>query len=331
MSSSDNYVLGKGIVYFNRKDSTTGLYSGERDLGNAPAFSFNVKLTNLDHFSSRGGLKAKDKQVVSEVTPGCSFTLDEITPDNLALLTLGTISTVIQAAGSVVDEAVTANLGMRATLTKRMVGLTTLSHGTVTSGPFTTAMTVTGGTSTATGKVCFVGSGYIMVAVLTGTFGAAETITSGSTSATTNAASVWVPGVLKVTNTAGTTTYAAGTDYDVSVSQKDDKVGRIYFRTAAEGGTITEGTSVKVTYGHAASTYKKIASFSQTQITGFLRFVSDNPAGGQQELKIWSVSLTPTGDTAMIGDAWATIAFTGEILKDTTNHPDSPYMDVIIG
>jgi len=58
--------------------------------------------------------------------------------------------------------------------------------------------------------------------------------------------------------------------------------------------------------------------------------VSDNPAGTQQELEIWRCSLTPTGDTAMIGDDWSTLGFVGEVLKDATNHPNSPYMNIIM-
>jgi hypothetical protein len=328
-SSPENYTLGKGIVYFNRKDLDTGLYLGERDLGNAPAFSFNVAIEKLEHFSSRGGLKAKDKTIISQITPSCAFSLDEITADNLALLTLGDIETVTQTASSVVDEVVTANFGKRVALAKRSIGLTTLSHGTVTGGPFTTAMTLTGGTSTATGRVVVVGSGFVKVAVTSGVFGAAETITSGAASATTNAASVFVPGVISVKDAAtGLIVYAAGTDYIIDTTVKDDVIGRIYIPET--GSTIVDGANLKVTYGYAASTYQVISAFSQTQIEGFLRFVSDNPAGLQQELEIWRVSLAPTGDTAMIGDGWSTIGFTGEILKDATNHPDSPYFNIIL-
>jgi hypothetical protein len=86
-----------------------------------------------------------------------------------------------------------------------------------------------------------------------------------------------------------------------------------------------------VTYGYAALTYTNIAAFANTQIIGKLRFVSDNPAGNQQELEAWSVSLVPSGDTAMIGDDWSTLGFTGEILKDETNHPLTPYMNIIMG
>jgi len=325
-ASPENYVLGKGVVYFNRQDLDTGLYSGELDLGNAPAFSFNAALEKMEHYSSRGGLKSKDKNLISQITPACAFTLDEITPENMSLLTLGDIQTVTQAAGSAIDEVVVVHLDRRAQLAKRNIGLTTITHGTVTSGPFTTAMTVTGGTSTATGKVVVVGSGFIQVAVTSGTFANAETITSGSTSAVVSAVPVFVPGVASVKNTGGTVTYIAGTDYEIVTAAKDDTIGRINFLS---GGTVAEGESVKVTYGYTAASYQKIAAFKQTQVEGFLRFVSDNPAGTQQELQIWRVSLTPTGDTAMIGDSWSTIGFTGEILKDSTNHPDSPYFDIL--
>jgi len=327
-SSPENYTLGKGVVYFNRKDSVTGLSSGERDLGNAPAFSFNVALEKMEHFSSRGGLKAKDKSIISQITPACAFSLDEITAENLSLLTLGDIETVTQTAGSVVDEVVVANLDRRIALSKRNIGTTTLSHGTVTSGPFLVEDTVTGGTSTATGKITVVGAGFIKVAVLTGTFTGTEVITSGAKTATINAAPVFVSGVISVKNSAGTTTYTAGTDYEVSTDLSDDKIGRV---NILPGGIIVEGESLKVTFGYSAASYQKIAAFKQTQVEGFLRFVSDNPAGTQQELQIWRVSLSPTGDTAMIGDGWSTIGFTGEILKDSANHPDSPYFDIILG
>ena len=63
---------------------------------------------------------------------------------------------------------------------------------------------------------------------------------------------------------------------------------------------------------------------------GRVRFVSDNPAGNNLELEIWRVSLAPEGDTGLISNEWGTISFTGEVLKDETNHPDNPYMEIIM-
>lgn len=253
--STENFQLGKGVAYFNRKDLATGLMTGERDLGNAPALSFNVSLEKLEHFSSRGGLRAKDKEIISQITPGITFTLDEVTSENLALLTLADIITVSQLTGPVVDEPHVAHLGKRIDLAFRGISS------------------------------------------------------------------------VVVKKAGGTPTYINGDDYIIDTSLKDDKIGRILI---VEDGDIVDGDNLEISYTKATVTYKRVAAFKQTQVEGFFRFVSDNPAGGQQELQVWRLSLTPSGDTGLIGEDWSTLGFAGEILKDATGHPDSPYMDIII-
>ena len=262
--STDNYTLGKGIVYFNRKTSS-GVYTGERDLGNAPAFTFNIAIEELDHFSSRGGLKVKDKSIISQVTPGCAFTLDEITADNLALLTLAEIEEVTQTGATITDEQHVANLGTRIILAERAVS-----------------------------------------AVIIGD-DATPTVT-------------YVEGIEGVGN------------YQILTASRDDVIGRVLINKdqTSPAEEIIEGQTLWFDYTSAAVTYTKVKAFKETQVEGMLRFVSDNPAGEQQELEIWTCSLKPTGDTAMIGDDWSTLGFTGEILKDETGHPDSPYMNIIM-
>jgi hypothetical protein len=98
-SSPENYSLGRGRLYFNRKISA-GVYDGERDLGNAPDFNVSVKVDWLEHFSSRSGLKSKDKRIASMITPDIAFTLDEIVAENLALTFMADISTVTQVLGT---------------------------------------------------------------------------------------------------------------------------------------------------------------------------------------------------------------------------------------
>ena len=255
--STDNYTLGKGVVYFDKYDFTNTEYLGERDLGNAPAFTFNLALEKLEHFSSRGGLKAKDKEIISQITPGVTFTLDEVNKDNLAMLTLATINEVTQTGAAIEAEVHEAHPGMRIILAERDV----------------TSVVVTGPSGTP----------------------------------------VYNSGV--------------GNDFIVDTSLKDDVIGRVLI---LDGGDITEGELLEVDYTSAAATWTEIETFNETIIEGRLRFVSDNPAGTQQELEVWRCSLTPSGDTAMIGDDWSTLGFTGEILKDDTNHPDSPYMTITI-
>lgn len=325
--NTENYTLGKGVIYFNQM--VNSVYQGERDLGNAPAFSFSLATEKLEHYSSRGGLRAKDKEIVSQITPSLSFTLDEINKENLALLTLGDIEAVSQLAGIADAVDVVAISGLRAMTANRQIGSVALAHGTVTGGPFEVGETVTGGTSTATGTVVRVGSAMIWVTTTGTAFEDAELLTGGTSSATatTTAAPAWAGGVILVQDSTDTTTYVAGTDYDCLTLLKDDEIGRIY---TYEDGSITDAETLHVSYMYRAETYQRIKAFANTEIIGMLRFVSDNPAGEQQEIRAWSVTLAPTGDTALIGDDWSTLGFTGEILKDETGHPDSPYMDMIM-
>jgi len=263
--NTDNYTLGKGVVFLDQLVS--GVYQGERDLGNAPAFTFNIALEKLEHYSSRGGLKAKDKEIISQITPGLAFTLDEVNKENLALLTLGEVSLVTQTGAAITDEVIVAHLGMRADLSERGISL-----------------------------------------------------------------------VIVGDDATPTVTYVEGpasnplANYEISTVLSDDKIGRILVHEDQTGcvAAITEDQELYVDFTSAALTYTNISAFANTQVIGKLRFVSDNPAGNQQELTVWSVSLTPSGDTAMIGDDWSTLGFVGEILKDETNHASSPYMDIIM-
>lgn len=108
--STKNYQLGRGIVYFNPLDPATGIAKGEVDLGNAPAFNLNTEIEELEHFSSRAGLRVVDKKVTLSLKLIGSFTLDEINTRNLAFAFLGDQATTVQGAGSVAAEAITVDL-----------------------------------------------------------------------------------------------------------------------------------------------------------------------------------------------------------------------------
>ena len=106
--NTDNYTLGKGVLYFGRFDAN-GVSEGWQDLGNCPAFSVQPTIETLDHFSSREGLKEKDKTVNISVANTARFTLDEYSAENLALAILSTAPTTeTQATGAAVAETFTA-------------------------------------------------------------------------------------------------------------------------------------------------------------------------------------------------------------------------------
>lgn len=345
--NTDNYVLGKGVVYFN--ESVAGVYQGERDLGNAPAFSFSVAVEKLEHFSSRGGLRAKDKEVISQITPSLAFTLDEINAENIGLLSLGTVDEAASEAAMGYTEADLVSIhGKRTALAHRLVGTNNLIKLALAAGGTqlpAVGEILTGATSAATLAVVFVEgdatatTGNIWAYPLTGTAKVdGEDYAGNGTPAadiTTSAATNHGSPLLVCDDANAATVYdpwdpATSTgDYWFNTNLKDNKAGR--FLVMAEGtmpNDVTGVTGVYVAYYVVGGTFTKVKAFTKSSIEGFLRFISDNPVGTQQELKVWKVSLAPTGDTAYIGDDWATLGFTGEILKDETGHPDSPYMDI---
>lgn len=331
--NTENYTLGKGVIFFNRRNED-GSYAGERDLGNATELTVSIEVEKLDHYSSRGGLRAKDKSVIAEIAPTLSFTLDEFDPENVALLFMGTTNEVSQSSSYVTDEVVAIGEKDRYyPLGNKFVGHYYLDV-TDVAGTWTAGMTLTGGTSSATATVAYVTPTRLYLFTITGTFQKNETITgSGSSPPTANVASdgqQFQYGFIVVKNEAGSVTYTYGVDYrvgDGSTSKQivDGKLGRFY---VMPDGAISANSNVKVSYQKAAVTYKQVRMLETTSFEGQLRFVTDNPEGPNYELMVWNVAIAPEGDTGLISEEWATMSFTGEILKDETGHPDSPYATV---
>ncbi len=83
----DNYSVLKGIVKF----MITGA-SDYRDMGNAPQFELTPTVEKLDHFSSRTGVKAKDRSIVVSKTLTARIVFEELTPDNLGIVMMGDVT-----------------------------------------------------------------------------------------------------------------------------------------------------------------------------------------------------------------------------------------------
>ncbi len=92
-----NYYIGKGIVSIMLEGESTW-----RDVGNVTVFEFTPTITKLDHFSSRQGVKVKDRQVVTEKGGTLKMTMEEFTAENLALALLG-IQSVNSAGQDEID------------------------------------------------------------------------------------------------------------------------------------------------------------------------------------------------------------------------------------
>lgn len=108
--STDNYLVGKGKVYFDRFDDD-GNSTGELDLGNDPSFALTPDNEMLEHFSSMEGIKKKDKSAVIASNLNGKFTLDEINIDNLAIALYGDgVQYLTQGDGNQVNAPITAQM-----------------------------------------------------------------------------------------------------------------------------------------------------------------------------------------------------------------------------
>lgn len=92
----NNYVVGRGKVYFDRFKNGSNNKTGEMYFGNTPEFTINTDTETLEHYSSEGGMRVMDASVLLEASQGGSFTCDNINEDNLALWFLGDLEVTAQ-------------------------------------------------------------------------------------------------------------------------------------------------------------------------------------------------------------------------------------------
>lgn len=79
-----NYYIGKGIVSIKLLGESAFV-----DCGNVPQFEFQAKVTQLDHFSSRTGVRVKDFTAVIELAGTLTMQMEELTARNMGFALLG--------------------------------------------------------------------------------------------------------------------------------------------------------------------------------------------------------------------------------------------------
>lgn len=87
-----NYVVGRGYASVKLIPPTSNPDADYVDCGNITEFTFQVKPTRLDHYSSRVGVRKKDLVVVTELAATLTVVLEEFTARNLAFAVLGIAS-----------------------------------------------------------------------------------------------------------------------------------------------------------------------------------------------------------------------------------------------
>lgn len=95
---SDNIVLGRGKLYFDPFATGTETKTGERYFGNTPSFGLNIESETLDHYNADEGVKNKDLTVTLQTTYTGNFVTDNISPENIALMFMGSSAVVAQTS-----------------------------------------------------------------------------------------------------------------------------------------------------------------------------------------------------------------------------------------
>lgn len=286
------------------------------DLGELENLTFSVSVSTEKLKSTRNAARATILEVETEREGSLSFGLREQSEENLKMALLGSaVNTLNQAAGSVDAVSVTWAADSFLDLGHLDVSSIKLSHGTVTNGPFTVGLTVTGGTSSATGKIAYVGSGFVEVAGGNrGTFVAGETITSTTISATLSGVETLEDVI--VTDTTGATRRVQGTDYSI-----DPDYG--YIRELSTG---TVADSDDISYNYAAVDKKYLWGMSAGSVTKKFTFVTDpSDQGPRQRWTFHKVQVNLSGDISLIGEKQAVLDCKGSVLADTTQASGQEY------
>lgn len=101
----DEYTLGRGILYVG--ELSNDIPVNWRDVGNATAFNLTVTTETLPHYSSRAGVRVKDKEVIVQTELNYTITLDSVNDENASLFFLGEKGTYTNVTAFAEHEMIT--------------------------------------------------------------------------------------------------------------------------------------------------------------------------------------------------------------------------------
>lgn len=349
--SDNNYVVGRGKLYFNRFADGTLVGPGYRYFGNTPELTASQSATSLDHYSSDEGMKFKDASVDLQNDMSGSFTCDNVNSDNLALFFLGANDTQTVVTGDATFAAGTVTF----TGTGTAADTVTINGEEVTletSGATGSEINV-GVSATATAQnlktlinnnpsifgVTAAGAAAILTltAIDAGPTGNAITLAKSSTGITISGAT------LTGATDNGTETFVGvqqGLFYPLGVTADDAQgvigVSDVVVTIASvvidpagnymvDGDTgllqildgapdVPNDSTIDVAYSVAGGVRSVVIGSNDT-IYGALRFYSKNPQGRQKDYTWPYVKLSPNGDLNLKGDDWQTVGWKFDVLQ----------------
>lgn len=112
--------------------------------------------------------------------------------------------------------------------------------------------------------------------------------------------------ITAVTNSAATTTYVAGTDYELSGAG-------LYFPDAS---TIVEAADLKVDYNYGAYTRLEAAMGTATELEMLFEGLNEADSDKAVIVNLWRVSVPSAEELQLIGTTLGEMKFAAELLKD---------------
>lgn len=291
------------------------------EIGEIDGLSDNYSTSEDKIKSNRTAARATLMAVKNETEVSLSFGMREQSIENLQLAYSAEPANVTsQLAGSLDAQAVAVVAKEYADLGKINCYLTKLGHGAVTDGPFEVGETVSGDDSSATGKIAWVGAGFVELIEVSGSFVSGETITGSVSLASADISSVERLKDYVVTDAATPTTrYEQGEDYRV-----DADYG--YLMKLPDGAM---GATVYVSCQHDAAAKQTLHALSAGDVEKKLVFVTDaDDLGPQMRFTYWRVKLSMNGDNQKIGDGESVLSMTGTVMADTTKPTGEQYVKI---
>lgn len=291
--------------------------AGLEELGEMDGLNFSVDISTEQLKSTRHAARAVILETETDRTAKINFGMREMSAENLKMALLGSaVNTDNQAAGNIYQNAPTFLDDQFIDLGHLDVFITKISG--VITGAIAVGDTVTGATSGATGKVAFVGSGFIELVNVSGTFAAGEQVEVDVSNYLTASGVEKLEDVC-VTDATGATRRAQGTDYSL-----DPDYG--YLRKLSDGSIVAGDV---VSYDYEALDRKYLWGLSAGSVEKKLIFVSDrDDIGPRQRWTFHKVKLNLNGDFPLIGDAAAVLSVSATVLADTSQPSGQEYYKV---
>ncbi len=341
---TNNYVVGRGRLFFGQFKKGTRRPQGQLYFGNTPELSMSQDEDTLDHYSSEGGVRVKDASATLQTDQSGSFACDNISMPNLALWFRGeqikrveagsgsatgtvTFSTAVPADGDKItiggqdvvfkDQPGPNDVLIAATIAAQATALANFINDTPSLG-----VTATSNAAVVTIKSAAPGTAGNDVTLEKTAATPANITTSGANLAggtdVTEDIELQRGRWYQLGVTAETPQGVRGVG-GVTISDVDDEsivveaaTGRFYINSDATD--VADGVTYTVSYGVAAAVEDIVIAKGEI-VEGEMLFLANNAAGENKDYFWPYVKLTPDGDLPLKGDDWQTMTFNIEVLK----------------